>query len=117
MRNKITFQIDGEIVSRICSITQNHDHRLITFTESPGVNIEMKIYLEKLIIKKSGLVNIEIIHVVGKQNKSNYKINMNGNVFEGDSIIKTTKYVSTDDLVHLEFFRDGELVIQKWEIK
>ncbi|MGL5021179.1 MAG: hypothetical protein ACRC5R_04080 [Mycoplasmatales bacterium] len=117
MRNKITFQIEGETFSRICSITKNVDHRLITFIETPGVNMEMKIYLEKLIIKKCGLINIDINHIVGKKNKTNYKININGNIFEGCSIIKTKKYITTDDCVYLEFFRDGDLVIQKWEIK
>ncbi len=113
MKSKLTIINDNEIIKRIATIDLN----VISYTESPGIKVNIVVDKDSVYIKKSGLINMDIVHKLNYIDKINYQINLNGNEFFGNVEIVTKSLNISEKIIELEFLREGDLVYQKWEIE
>ena len=116
MKNKLILDTNGEVVSRICEFDKKTNYYNLKYTEQPNQKVEIKFYKDHCLVIKEGIINIKVNHQVGVTEVIPYEINMNGNLFSGESMIETKQYDNSDKVFYLEYQVDDQIIKQRWEI-
>ncbi len=115
MKVKLKAIVNGEVINKIAKI-KNEDNKLILmYKESPTANVEVHCVENEIRVVKTGPVEIDYTHELGKTTECFYQVKMGNQSFSGTSKIKTTKIDVLNQKILLEYTRDGEKVIQAWE--
>jgi len=116
MKNKLVVETNGEIINRICDFEQKSNYFILKYTEQPNQKVQIKFYKDHCVVIKSGIIVIEVNHKVGVTEVISYKVNMNGNLFDGESIVHTKVYENQKKSFYLEYKVDDQIIKQKWEL-
>ncbi len=115
MKVKLSIKINDEVVSKIGKINNDNDMVIIEYKESPTATTKLYCMDRKVRVVKTGPVEIDYTHKLGKTIECFYKVKMGEQSFKGSSKIKTTKIEVENQKIYLEYKRDGEKVVQSWE--
>ncbi len=111
-KKKLIITQDGVTNTRVGHIKG----KAIKYKESIKVNVELEVGQDYLRVKRMGEVDIEFTHKLGECKKAYYEVCVNGQTFTGDVLIETTHLLITDDVIELNYLRDGDVSSLKIEI-
>lgn len=112
MKNKITITTNGEIVKRMATIKDN----VITYKETPNIDVELVISDNSLVLKKSGAINYQYNYIQGEKSMLLYVVELSGNKFNGSSEVTTNTYNKNDKIINLNCLVNDEIMDIKWEV-
>lgn len=112
MKSKITITTNGEVVKRMATIKDD----VITYKETPNIDVELVVSDDKIVLKKSGAINYQYTYIQGEKSMLLYIVELSGNKFNGSSEVTTNKYSKNDNLINLNCLVNDEIMDIIWEV-